>query len=158
MLTKKDSAIKSKAKSEAYDKEILEIRSEKMDVLENDLTLLENKSSKLEATRPEGSKKSPRLQTAARDSFPVNVAERQGFEPWVPFYQDNHLAGGCYRPLSHLSKSVGLAERKIRREEDSNLRDAEASNGFQDRRIRPLCHLSKKDPGRHFLITVRPPM
>ena len=29
-------------------------------------------------------------------------AERQGFEPWVGFYSDNHLAGGPNRPLWHL--------------------------------------------------------
>lgn len=29
-------------------------------------------------------------------------AERQGFEPWVGFYSDNHLAGGPDRPLRHL--------------------------------------------------------
>ena len=29
-----------------------------------------------------------------------------------------------------------------RREGDSNPRDARAPNGFQDRRIQPLCHLS----------------
>lgn len=33
-------------------------------------------------------------------------------------------------------------ERLWRRERDSNPRDARAPNGFQDRRIQPLCHLS----------------
>lgn len=33
-------------------------------------------------------------------------------------------------------------ERLWRRERDSNPRDAHAPNGFQDRRIQPLCHLS----------------
>ena len=32
--------------------------------------------------------------------------ERLGFEPRNPFYQVNHLAGGCIRPLCHLSKRV----------------------------------------------------
>ena len=31
-------------------------------------------------------------------------AGRQGFEPWVEFYSDNHLAGGPDRPLRHLPK------------------------------------------------------
>ena len=33
-------------------------------------------------------------------------AERQGFEPWVPFYRYNCLAGSCLQPLGHLSKQV----------------------------------------------------
>src|ERR1035438_3842678 len=38
-----------------------------------------------------------------------------------------------------------------RRGRDSNPRDAYAPNGFQDRRIRPLCHLSIKYLGKHTL-------
>lgn len=32
----------------------------------------------------------------------------------------------------------------LRRERDSNPRTAHTVNGFQDRRVRPLCHLSKR--------------
>lgn len=34
------------------------------------------------------------------------MAERQGFEPWVGCYPYNRLAGGCLRPLGHLSTSL----------------------------------------------------
>ncbi len=47
---------------------------------------------------------------ACSSSSELKNTERLGFEPRVPFYQDNHLAGGCFQPLSHLSKffkSVG---------------------------------------------------
>jgi hypothetical protein len=33
----------------------------------------------------------------------------------------------------------------VRRERDSNPRSAQTDNGFQDRRNRPLCHLSGSD-------------
>ncbi len=32
------------------------------------------------------------------------VAERVGFEPTVGFYPHNRLAGGCLKPLGHLSR------------------------------------------------------
>ena len=64
-------------------------------------------------------------QTAAGRSSPPLVIEkktafrrffykagRQGFEPWVGFYSDNHLAGGPDRPLWHLPnvRLLSLAE------------------------------------------------
>lgn len=43
----------------------------------------------------------------------------------------------------HPARRMGVRVRRIwRREGDSNPRDARAPNGFQDRRIQPLCHLS----------------
>lgn len=52
-----------------------------------------------------------------------------------------------FESLARYRKSPGWVtgagfERLWRRERDSNPRDAHAPNGFQDRRIQPLCHLS----------------
>lgn len=52
-----------------------------------------------------------------------------------------------FESLARCRKSPGWVtgtgfERLWRRERDSNPRDAHAPNGFQDRRIQPLCHLS----------------
>ena len=44
----------------------------------------------------------------------------------------------------------------LRRERDSNPRTAHTVNGFQDRRVRPLCHLSKRgDKSRTFFLTTK---
>lgn len=40
--------------------------------------------------------------------------ERQGFEPWVRFDTYNHLAGGRFRPLSHLSTTINHPQRTCR--------------------------------------------
>ncbi len=69
-------------------------------------------------------------------------SERQGFEPW------NHLSAVTrfpvvfFQPLRHLSWMVTFkvtenGERRIRTSEPLR------ANGFRDRRIRPLCHLSR---------------
>ncbi len=63
---------------------------------------------------------------------------RQGFEPWVRFYPDNRLAGGSVRPLRHLPRACVLAER-VRFELTVR---TEPHSGFQDRRLKPLGHLS----------------
>ena len=42
---------------------------------------------------------------ACRPSSNIKLAESLGFEPRNPFYQVNHLAGGCIRPLCQLSKT-----------------------------------------------------
>ena len=33
----------------------------------------------------------------------INIAERQGFEPWVPISKYDDLANRSFRPLRHLS-------------------------------------------------------
>lgn len=37
------------------------------------------------------------------------MADRQGFEPWRRLSPSTHLAGGRFRPLSHLSASIIIA-------------------------------------------------
>ena len=44
----------------------------------------------------------------------VIETERQGFEPWVRFDTYNHLAGGRFRPLSHLSTTINRPQRTCR--------------------------------------------
>ena len=50
--------------------------------------------------------------------------------------------GGGDAQAWHMPRAYCIAAREGRRERDSNPRDAHAPNGFQDRRIQPLCHLS----------------
>ena len=52
-------------------------------------------------------------------------------------------------PLPYLMKGLMSLHKIWRRGRDSNPRTAEAVNGFQDRRIRPLCHLSIKPVTSH---------
>jgi hypothetical protein len=65
-------------------------------------------------------------------------AERVGFEPTVPVIEYNSLAGSPIRPLSHLSdwSAAYPGEGGIRTPGALRL------NGFQDRLLRPLGHLS----------------
>ena len=76
-------------------------------------------------------------QTARRNGGVAEKTERVGFEPT--------RALRPYR-FSRAAPSTGLEPplryQKTRREQDSNLRGPEGPNGFQDRRIQPLCHLS----------------
>ena len=75
------------------------------------------------------------------------MAERAGFEPTEAEYRLNRLATCRFKPLSHLStvaskltNESSIAEQttgESRIRTHGPLRD----NGFQDRRIRPLCHL-----------------
>ena len=66
------------------------------------------------------------------------LAEKQGFEPWRPFAEPTPLAGEPLRPLGYFSKSV-LAER-----EGFEPPVPFDITGFQDRRLQPLGHLSKR--------------
>src|SRR5712691_10845905 len=76
------------------------------------------------------------------------MAERRGFEPPSQFYPTNRLAGGCLKPLGHLSKPV-LAE-------GVGFEPTELSlSGFQDRRLKPLGHPSASPPGRGTIVNTR---
>src|SRR6266487_2938947 len=82
---------------------------------------------------------------------PGTMAERRGFEPPSRFYPTNRLAGGCLRPLGHLSK-LGLAE-------GVGFEPTELSlSGFQDRRLKPLGHPSASPPGRRTIVNPRRPL
>ena len=59
-----------------------------------------------------------------------------GLTNWPPRCQ---LQPNWHRILTRPASSC-----RIRREQDSNLRDPCGPNGFRDRRIRPLCHLSNE--------------
>ena len=67
-------------------------------------------------------------------------AGRQGFEPWVGYYSNNHLAGGPIRPLWHLPGLYGLKNSSG----GSGIRthDRFPYTCFQDRRLEPLGHPS----------------
>ncbi len=70
--------------------------------------------------------------------------EREGFEPSVPDYEHNCLAGSPIQPLSHLSQKLLILKLKTKKmAEREGFEPPElAFNGFQDHRLRPLGHLS----------------
>ena len=63
------------------------------------------------------------------------MAEKQGFEPWRPFADPTPLAGEPLRPLGYFS--IYVAER-----EGFEPPVPCDITGFQDRRLKPLGHLS----------------
>ena len=67
---------------------------------------------------------------------PLLLAEKQGFEPWRPFADPTPLAGEPLRPLGYFSNMM-LAER-----EGFEPPVPCGITGFQDRRLKPLGHLS----------------
>jgi hypothetical protein len=80
------------------------------------------------------------LRTANPDEKPVSkkMAEREGFEPSVQFYPYNRLAGGCLQPYSATSPQDPGGGSRIR------TCGALPPSGFQDRRLQPLGHPSRK--------------
>ena len=78
------------------------------------------------------------LPTLEGDRF----AEREGFEPSVPC-EHARFPSVDLKPLGHLSNKKALFNAN-RRERDSNPRNPYGFNGFRDRPIQPLSHLSKK--------------
>ena len=74
------------------------------------------------------------------------MAEGEGFEPSESDKRFTPLAGEPVQPLWHPSFFlifVIIFWTKWRRDRDSNPRSTKALNGFQDRRLRPLSHLSE---------------
>ena len=65
----------------------------------------------------------------------IILAEKQGFEPWRPFADPTPLAGEPLRPLGYFS--IYVAER-----EGFEPPVPCDITGFQDRRLKPLGHLS----------------
>ena len=86
------------------------------------------------------------------------MAEREGFEPSVEYNPHTRLAGEHHRPLGHLSRKIGVYPGLVAEGvgfEPTVL----AHNGFQDRRLQPLGHPSKRGCSYHFaqaLSTRRP--
>ncbi len=75
------------------------------------------------------------------------MAEREGFEPSVEYNPHTRLAGGCLRPLGHLStgrlaEGVGFEPTEL------------TLSGFQDRRLKPLGHPSSQESNYHFTRTM----
>ena len=87
-----------------------------------------------------------------------HMAEREGFEPSVEYNPHTRLAGEHHRPLGHLSRKIGVYPGLVAEGvgfEPTVL----AHNGFQDRRLQPLGHPSKRGCSYHFaqaLSTRRP--
>src|SRR5690554_705538 len=71
------------------------------------------------------------------------MAEREGFEPSRGL-EPLHDFQSCLFVHSSISPCLymNLVIKDWRRGWDLNPRDAHAPNGFRDRHIRPLCHLS----------------
>ncbi len=67
----------------------------------------------------------------------------------LPFENEFSMAAGMKKAL-FCCRKIGLL--RLRRKRDSNPRSARADNGFQDRRIRPLCHSSGRKSNTFFLI------
>jgi hypothetical protein len=77
------------------------------------------------------------------------MAERPGFEPGGQFYPTNRLAGGCLRPLGHLS-----VQSRFNSSECRSIRPWDLAEGvgfeptdlsvipFQAGRLQPLGHPS----------------
>src|SRR5690554_1609068 len=87
-------------------------------------------------------KKRPCLEHAAWDF----MAEREGFEPSRGLSPLHDFQSCLFSQLQHLSTFIYHIMACLslwRRGWDLNPRDAQAPNGFRDRHIRPLCHLSK---------------
>ncbi len=73
-----------------------------------------------------------------------HMAEREGFEPSVEYNPHTRLAGEHHRPLGHLSRKIGVYPGLVAEGvgfEPTVL----AHNGFQDRRLQPLGHPSRRD-------------
>ena len=77
-------------------------------------------------------------------AFLIDLAqERDSPGGFAAFPQLRTLAGSNpYAANKKASRSGPLLQSTWRRERDSNPRNTCVLNGFQDRRIQPLCHLS----------------
>ena len=87
-----------------------------------------------------------------------HMAEREGFEPSVEYNPHTRLAGEHHRPLGHLSRKIGVYPGLVA-EGVGFEPPVLAHNGFQDRRLQPLGHPSKRGCSYHFaqaLSTRRP--
>ena len=75
----------------------------------------------------------------------ARAALRASLENAPPFLSSAPSQGSNPSPAAEKSPRPKRTQARYslwRRERDSNPRDAHAPNGFQDRRIQPLCHLS----------------
>ena len=83
----------------------------------------------------------------SEENFTLFVAERKGFEPPVlervqRFSRPPHST--TLASLLARSNLFVCLPPQWRRKRDSNPRNPREFNGFQDRRIRPLCHFSER--------------
>ena len=79
---------------------------------------------------------------AVRDLLTAGVAEMERFELSRRFTHPTPLAGEPLRPLGYFSMSSSYAVKKTGGERGIRTPGTLQYNGFQDRRDRPLCHLS----------------
>ncbi len=71
------------------------------------------------------------------------MAEGMGFEPTEPERVHSLSRGARSTTLAPFQNFIIFFQKKWRRDRDSNPGCPNGHNGFQDRRLRPLSHLSK---------------